>query len=175
MKATRVAIAVVVVLSLVTLNVPAGLFSISMKGTVYSNDGVSKLSNAGLTSECSLSSGTQLAAVIDDINSNITALVTVDPCGNILCTNLTATVCSSETAATGPGKGLVAATLILSPAENSFTGEAFIFASGTVSNETSVVSLKGKGTLILCVDPGVVVNGTFSISGPFKRGKNCDQ
>ena len=175
MKAIQVSIAAAVVLSFVTWNVSAGLFSISVKGTEYSDSGVFKLSNATFIQDCGVSNATQLAAVVDDINSNITALVTVDACGTVLCTNLIATVCSSQTAATGPGKGVAAAILTVNSPDSNTTGQAFAFVSATVSNETSVVSLKGKGNLTLCSTFGAVVNGTFSISGPFKRGKNCDQ
>jgi len=174
-KATRVSIAVAVVLSLVTLNVPARLFSISVKGTEYSDSGVTKLSNANFISDCTSSNGAQLAAVIDDINSNITALVTVDSCGNILCTNMIVTVCSSQIAGSASGKGVAAATLLFATPNDSVTGEGFILASGTVSNETVVTSIKGKGTVALCSTNNDVINATFSVSGAFKPGKNCDQ
>ena len=48
---------------------------------------------------------------------------------------------------------------------------AYTGGIGTVTPD----STDDGGTFTFTSVKGVVVNGTFSISGPFKRGKNCDQ
>jgi hypothetical protein len=172
-----VSIAVAVVLSLITLSVTAGLFNVTVKATRYRSTGTTldakKLSNLDFISECTSSNTAKLVVEVDDINSNITAIVTVDECGNVLCTNLLVSAQCGQVAGSSNGKGVAAAVLTFASPDASVNGVGFLLASGTTTNDTTVVSLKGKGTVTLCDTNGDVLTGTLSISGPFKHGKNC--
>ena len=177
MKAMRVSVAVAAILSLVTLSVTAGQFNVSVKATRYRSAGTTldakKLSNLDFITDCTSSTGAKLVVEADDINSNITALVTVDACGNVLCTNLIISAECGQVAGQSSGKGTVATALTFASLNASVNGVGFLLATGTTSNDTVVTSLKGKGTVTLCNTNGDVITGTISISGPFKRGKNC--
>jgi hypothetical protein len=172
-----VSVAAAAVLSLVTLSVTAGQFNVSLKATRYRTTGstldVKKLSNLDFISDCTSSNGAKLVIEADDINSNITAVVTVDECGTILCTNLIVSAQCGQVAGQSNGKGAVAAALTFTSPDDSVNGVGFLLATGTTTNDTTIVSLKGKGTVTLCNTNGDVLTGTISISGPFKRGKNC--
>jgi hypothetical protein len=180
MKAMRIAVAVAVVSSLITLSAPAGLFDVKLKVNRYRSNGetldVTSLGAVDFTSQCTNDPSATLVAVFDTFQSNLTAIVTVDDCGNILCTNLVLTgLCFQDG---GAVKGAVAsvqvaATIQLDSPDAVLSGATFLLGKTTVNTNGTVITLSVKGNTTLCSTNGDVYTGTIAISGPFKPGKSC--
>ncbi len=183
MKAIRIAVAVAAVFSLVTLNVRAGLYNVKIALTEYQSGGealgVVKVSNADFTEECTSSNTAKLVAIIDDADVGPTAIVTVDPCGDVICTNLIFTqLCESDG---GPSNGATFKDTqaerisVASPGDTPFTGAGFLLSKITESpnDSTDISAFTSKGTLTLCDTEGDVLNGTITITTLFKPGPGC--
>src|SRR5271170_1588372 len=183
MKVIRIAVAVAAVFALVTLNVRAGLYNVKIALTRYETGGealgVVKVSNADFTEQCTSSNTAKLVAIIDDADVGPTAIVTVDPCGDIICTNLVvAQLCEADG---GPSDGATfkdtqaERVSVASPGETPFTGAGFLLNKITESpnDSTDIIAYASKGTLTLCDVNGDVLNGTIAISGLFKPVPGC--
>ena len=184
MKVMRSFIAVMVVLSVAAVSVRAGMFAVKMKLTGYApNQGGTALvhaplSGADFVSNCTNIPGAQLAAIVDDATSNITAIVTVDPCANILCTNLTITTSCDQVGVSSNGKALtgLSATRVQYDSPNAFvSGDGFLLEKGTANptNSADVTAYTVKGTVNLCNGSGAIIAGSITIKVPIKIGKNC--
>ena len=182
MRIMRSSITVAVVLSVAAVSIRAEMFAVKLKLTGYAGGGTTlgrvPLSSAALASSCISTTGTQLAAIVDDATSNITALVTVDTCGNVLCTDLTVTASCSQMGVSSTAKALtgrsVAHIQYASPTA-AITGDGFLLEQGTANptNSADVTAYTATGTMNLCNARGQVIAGTISIKGPIKVGKNC--
>jgi hypothetical protein len=183
MKVIRIAIAVAAVFSLVTLNVGAGLYNVKIALTRYVTGGealgVVKVGNADFIEQCTSSNTAKLVAIIDDADEGPTAIVTVDPCGDIICTNLVVSqLCESDG---GPSNGATFKDTqaerisVASLGDTPFTGAGFLLSKITESpnDSTDITAFTSKGTLTLCDVNGDVLNGTITISGLFKPSSSC--
>jgi len=173
-KAIRVSVAVAVVLSFVTLSVTAGLFNIRVQVKRYNAGGLARESNGDFISNCTDTNGAKLVAVVDDLNSNIAAIATVDQCGNVLCTNLTVTSNCSQVGSNYNGTAVGVAGLTFSSSQLNGTGFFALHGSVNRTNPTEIASLHGKGEVVLCDTNGDVLAGTVFVTGRFKPRRNCD-
>ena len=180
MKPMRVAVAVAVVTSLITLSAPAGRFNVKLKVTRYRSNGdtldAQSLAGADFASQCTNDPSATLVVEYDIVQSNVTAIVTVDDCGNTLCTNFVVTgICFQEggTVKGAVASAQIAATLQLDAPDASVTGSTFLLGKGTANTNGTVTTFSAKGNATLCATNRDVYTGTISINGLFKPGKNC--
>ena len=182
MKAMRIALTIAAMLSVATVSVPGGMFAVKLKLTGYARDQAgTALQHVPLAAlSCTTNSGTQLAAIVDDATSNITALVTVDSCGNILCTDLVVTASCSQLGVSGNGKTLtgLSATHVqynMNSTTIVLNGDRFLLEQGTANptNSADVTAYTAKGTINLCNSHGDIIAGTITVGKPIKIGKNC--
>jgi len=181
-KAIRIALTVAAVLLVATISVPAGEFAVKLKLTGYARDqaGTALVHVPLGVLSCSNAPGAQLAALVDDATSNITALVTVDACGNVLCTDLVVTASCSQLGVSSNGKALtgLSATHVqynMNSAQIVLNGDGFLLEQGTANptNSTDVTAYTAKGTINLCNSTGAIIAGTITVGKPIKIGKNC--
>jgi hypothetical protein len=183
-KSMRIGITVAAVLLVATVSVRAEMFAVKVKFTGYTRDNAGtglahvSLSGVQLISSCTNAPGAQLAAIVDDATSNITAVVTVDTCGNIFCTNLTITTSCDQVGVSSNGKtltGLSATHVQYSAPGAGLTGDGFLLEKGTANptNSAAVTAYTAKGVINLCTGSGAIISGTITVSGPIKIGKNC--
>ena len=183
MKMTRIAVAVAAVFSLVTLNVGAGLYNVKIALTRYVTGGealgVVKVSNADFTEQCTSSNTAKLVAIVDDADVGPTVIVTVDPCGDIICTNLLVTqLCESDGGRSNGTtfKDTQAERIsVASLGDTPFTGAGFLLnkISESPDDSTDILAYGSKGTLTLCDVNGDVLNGTITITTLFKPTPGC--
>ncbi|HUJ73107.1 MAG TPA: hypothetical protein VLZ30_12775 [Verrucomicrobiae bacterium] len=185
MKAMRVAVAVAIVLSAITVNVSGALFKVKVKGIAYtSSQGgevlqATPVTGADFISLCTATPGAQLVAEVEDFETVPTAILTVDACGTtLLCTNLTISRDCEQDGATSNGSSESAASataISVAAPGNTLTGTAFLLTKGVGSptNSAAVTSYSAKGPIILCSTNGDVVSLTITISGALKAGKGC--
>lgn len=186
MKALRTTVAVAVVLSCIGLVVRAApaLVNVQIKASAYnsSNDeevmGVTSFTQANFISECTNEKGAGLCEVVGDSETNGTMIVTVDPCGDILCTNLIMTTLCDQIAITSNGRSesdLIASHESFSSPNDLYSGDGFLLTTGLCSptDSTDITGYSGKGTLTLCKSDGTVISGTITLKGLFKKAKSC--
>ena len=186
MKAVQFIVAVAVALSLVTLDAPAAaaLFKVNIKGIRYHTESPfeqlnsSPFRNADFISRCTQIPGAQLVAQCGSIEDIPQFLLTVDRCGNVLCTNLIITGHCAQDAATSNGVSehvSIAARVHYASPDAFYTGDGFMLSRtvGIPTNPTVVNGYSTKGTFTFCTPNGNVINGTITINGLFKQAPNC--
>ncbi|HVM63115.1 MAG TPA: hypothetical protein VMV72_19810 [Verrucomicrobiae bacterium] len=186
MKSLRIAVAVTVVLSSVVPIVRAAptLVNVQIKALAYNSISdesamdVTPFTQATLISECTSEKGAALCEVVGDSETNGTMIVTVDPCGVILCTNLVMTTLCDQIAITSNGRSetdLLASHEAFSSPSNLYTGDGFLLTTGVCSptDSTAITGYSGKGTITLCQSDGAVITGTITLKGLFKKAKDC--
>lgn len=180
MKAMRVAVAVAIGLSVVTLSARAGLFTVSLKMTRYRSNGqtldTKAVTAADFTSQCTTDSSPSLVAVFDAVQSNVTAIATVDECGNVLCTNLVVTgLCfqGSDSVKGAVASLQIAANLQLDAPDASLAGATILLGKGSSNTNGTLITFSAKGNTTMCATNGDVYTGTIAIGGLFKPGKGC--
>ena len=180
MKAMRVAVAVAIVLSVITLSARAGLFSVKLKITRYRTNGVTldttSMAASDFASQCTNDPSSSLVAVFDTVQSNVTAIATVDECGNIVCTNLIVTgLCfqGSDSIKGAVASLQIAANLQLNAPDASLSGATFLLGKGSSDTNGTLITFTAKGNTTLCATNGDVYTGSITIGGLFKPGKGC--
>lgn len=183
MKAVQVVGAVAMVLISAALDASAQQPLFKTKITVMryrSISGETMETKAVTTSDfialCTNSTSAQLVVALT--NGVPDALLVVDPCGNLICTNIVITTNCVQQAGTSNGtvgKALIAARFSAQRPDGSLTGGGHIIGKATVNvtNSEDVSSYSAKGSLSLCDTNGNVYVGSLTISGAFKPGKNC--
>ena len=183
MKAVRFAFAIAVVFSSVALSAPPTFFKVKIKGVQYESLSpfeqmtVTPFGNANLIAACTQLPGAQLVAQVTSIDDIPGLLLTVDPCGNILCTNLVITSHCLQDAATSNGtseNSTIAARVHYAAPDNSLIGDGFMLSRGAGDPQSTIINGYGtKGTFTFCRPTEAVINGTIIINGLFKPAKDC--
>ena len=163
----------------------AALINVKISGTSYNSAdsgqqlAETKLSDASFISECTATPGAKLVAEVDDIDVGPTVIMTVDPCGDVLCTNLIFTTLCSQNGATSNGSSeteVSAVHVSITSPSGALVGGGFLSekAVGSPINSFDVISFSASGYAAFCnTNDGSVVSTTLTISGAFKKGKGC--
>lgn len=163
----------------------AAFIKVKISGTVYHDENSvlvgEKISNAELISDCTDNPGAQLVAEVNDIEVGPTVIVTVSPCGVVLCTNLVLTTDCSQSAETSNGSSETVSSAVrvnITSPDGFLSGGGFLLekAVGSPTNSAIVTSFSAKGTATLCnTNDHRVINAKLTISGAFKPASNCPQ
>jgi len=185
MKSVKCAVAIAVIFPLVAFGAPP-FFKVKIKGTRYHTESpfevltASPFGNADLVSRCTQIQGAQLVAQAGSIEDIPSLILTVDPCGNVICTNFILTSSCIQDAATSNGTSetdTIAARVHYADPQGLLSGDGFLLAkaTGIPTDPTVVHGYSTKGTFTLCQTNQQVINGTITISGLFKPAPNCPQ
>ena len=186
MKTVRFVVAVAVILSVFTISAPAALFKVKIKGTRYHTESpfevlnTASFGNIDFIARCTETPGASLVAQCGSARDIPQFLLTVDECGNVICTNLIITSHCVQDAATSNGvseNDSIAARVHYQSPDDFYIGDGFMLTrtSGSPQDETVVNSYSTKGTFTFCTPTGDVINGSITINGLFKPAKNCPQ
>jgi hypothetical protein len=185
MKAICLVGGLCVVVAVAVYQSSAALIDVKISGTSYNSAdsgqelAETKLSDANFISDCTDTPGAKLVAEVDDIDVGPTVIMTVDPCGDVLCTNLIFTTLCNQNGATSNGSTETEVSAvhvsIVSPS-GALVGGGFLSekAVGSPVNSFDVISFSASGYAAFCnTNNGSVLSTTLSISGAFKKGKDC--
>ena len=186
MKSLCTTVSVAVLLSCIGAIVRAApvLVNVQINARAYNSTSqeeamdVTSFTQATLISQCTNEKGAALCEVVSNSETNGTMIVTVDPCGNILCTNLVMTTLCDQIAITSNGRSetdLIASHEAFSSPSGLYTGDGFLLTTGVCSptNPTDITGYSGNGTITLCQSDGAVITGTITFKGLFKPAKTC--